>query len=297
MAISGSLAGAAGHFDQRVDGIDRSLHLLVAEHHGAQHDVFGEFLGFGLDHQHRSLGAGHDQVHLAGLELGGGRVEDVLAVDVADAGSADGAVERKARDRERRRGADHRRDVGVDLGVQRQHGDDDLDFIHEAIREERADRTIDQARGEDFLLAGTAFALEETTGDAARGVELLDVVDGEREEVLARAGFLGADHGGEHHRLVHVDNDGTAGLASNLTGFERDGVGAVGEGFLDCGRQGVFLFRLMQRTTTACGGPPERAARHHGNKRPPGIADRAAQTAKSRRGRKGTHRLCWLTPP
>ena len=50
-----------------------------------------------------------------------GRVEHVLAVDVAHARGADRAVERDAGERQRRRGADHRRDVGVDLRVERQH--------------------------------------------------------------------------------------------------------------------------------------------------------------------------------
>jgi hypothetical protein len=50
-----------------VDGVDGDLALLVAEHHGAQHHVFGQLLRFGLDHQHGGFGAGHDQVHLAAL--------------------------------------------------------------------------------------------------------------------------------------------------------------------------------------------------------------------------------------
>ena len=52
---------------------------------------------------------------LRGLELGRGRVEHVLAVDVAHARGADRAVERNAGERERGRRADHRRDVRIDL--------------------------------------------------------------------------------------------------------------------------------------------------------------------------------------
>ena len=41
----------------------------MAVHHGAQHDVLGQLLGLGLDHQHAFLGAGDDEVEGARLEL------------------------------------------------------------------------------------------------------------------------------------------------------------------------------------------------------------------------------------
>ena len=157
----------------------------VAEHHRAEHHVLGQLLRLRLDHQHRVLGAGDDQVELRLLELRRGRVEHVLAVDVADARGADRAVERNAGERQRRRDADHRRDVGIDFRIDRHDRRDDLDFVVEAVREQRPDRAVDQARGQHLLLRGPALALEEAAGNLAGGVGLLDVVDGEREEVLA----------------------------------------------------------------------------------------------------------------
>jgi len=46
------------------DRADGDLHLLVPVHDRAQHDLFGEALGFGLDHEHCVLGTGHDEVQL-----------------------------------------------------------------------------------------------------------------------------------------------------------------------------------------------------------------------------------------
>src|SRR5690606_41747700 len=66
-------------------------------------------------------------------------------------------------------------------------GRDDLHFVAELVREQRADRAVDQAAGQRFLLGGAALALEEAAGDAAAGIELLLVVDGERKEVLPRS--------------------------------------------------------------------------------------------------------------
>src|SRR3989344_1076771 len=48
----------AGILDEFVDGLDGRLHLLVAEHDGAEHDFFRQFFGLGFDHQHRFRGAG-----------------------------------------------------------------------------------------------------------------------------------------------------------------------------------------------------------------------------------------------
>jgi hypothetical protein len=84
--------------------------------------------------------------------------------EVAHARGADRALERDARERDRGRGADHRGDVGIDFGVDREHGRDDLHFVVEAVREERAQRPVDEARGEDLLLRRTALALEEAAG-------------------------------------------------------------------------------------------------------------------------------------
>ena len=67
--------------------------------------------------------------------------------------------------------------VGVVLLVEGEHRGDHLRLAQEALREERPDRAIDQARGEHFLLGLAAFALEEAARDLAGGEGLLLVVD------------------------------------------------------------------------------------------------------------------------
>jgi len=210
-----------------MDAVDGRLHLLVAEDHRAEHHVLGQLVGLGLDHQHGALGTGHHEVKLRSLQLRGARVQDELAVQVAHPRRADRALERDARDRQRSRGADHGRDVGVDLRVDRQHVDDDLHLVVEAVREKRADRAVDQAAGQRFLLAGTPLALEEAARDLAGGIGLLDVVDGQREEILAGLGLLARHDGGQHHRVVHRHEHGAGGLPGDLAGLERDRMGAV----------------------------------------------------------------------
>ena len=234
------LAGIAHQF---VDRIYRRLHLAMPVHDGAQHDLLGQLIG--LDSTITAFGSGDNEVELRVLQLRAGRVEHVLAVDVGDACCTDRSLERDTRQRQGGRGADHRRDVRVDLGVARQHVDDDLDFVEEAIGKQWSNWTIDQARGQRLLLRGTALALEEAAGDATRCVGLLDIIDGQREKILSRLGLLARDHGGEHDGVVHGADDGAARLACDLARLKRHGMGAVREFLGDLFKHLAFLSCLL----------------------------------------------------
>ena len=111
-----------GLFRQADDGVDGGLHLLVAEHHRAQHDVFAEFLGFGFHHHHGVMRAGDDQVELDFRHVVDRRIEHIFAVDEADARGADRAHEGQAGNGQRGGGRDHRHDIGIVLQVVGQHG-------------------------------------------------------------------------------------------------------------------------------------------------------------------------------
>ena len=178
-------------------------------------------------------GARDHQLELRVLLLGAGRVQQVLAVLVAHARGADRSVERQARDRQRGRGAQQRRDVGIDIRVQRHHGRHDLDVVVEAVREQRADGAIDQSRGQCLALGRPAFTLEESARDASRGVGLLDVVDGQRKEIAARNGGFRRAGGHQNHGLAHGGQHGPIGLAREFAGFERHGMRAIRKSLLE----------------------------------------------------------------
>jgi hypothetical protein len=95
-------------------------------------------------------------------------------------------------------------------------------------------RSIKSA-GQRLVLAGAAFALEEAARDLAGRIRLLDVVHGQRKEVLTGLGLGASNDGGEHDGALHVEQDGARGLASDLAGLHRDRVAAPLEGL------GVFL--------------------------------------------------------
>jgi hypothetical protein len=107
--------------------------------------------------------------------------------------------------------------------------------------EERAQRPVDEARGEDLLLGGPALALEEAARDAPRRVGLLLVVDGEREEILARLDLAAADAGHQHHGVVHGHEHGAVGLAGDLSRLERHLVAAERKCLLDRFHDGILF--------------------------------------------------------
>ena len=214
------LGGLLGEIDDRVDN---GLEVAVAEHHGAEHDLLAQLLGLRFHHQHGVAGAGDDQFELGVGHFVQRRIENVLVVHEADARGADRALEGHARQGQCGGSRHHRHHVGIVLHVVRQHGDDHLGLVAPAVGEQRADRPVDQAGDQRLLLGRTSLALEIAAGNAARGIGLFLVVDGQRQEVDALARRLGGDHGGEHDGLAIGRHDGAVGLAGDFSGFKPEG--------------------------------------------------------------------------
>ena len=192
----------------------------MTEHHGAEHDLFGQLLRFRFNHQHGVLRARDHEIEFGLFHLVERGVEDVFVLsDETDARSADRAHEGRAGQRERRRCRHHRDDVGIVLHVVRQHGDDHLGVAAPAVGEQRADRTIDQARGQRVLFGRTALALEIAAGNASGRIVFFGVVDGQRQEVDARLRLLGRDHRRDDGGFAVGGDDGAVGLTRYLSGF------------------------------------------------------------------------------
>ena len=191
----------------------------MAEHDGAEHHFFRKLLGFGFDHQHGVISAGHHEVELGVGALVDGEVEHVLPIHPADAGGADRAHERHAGDGQGGRSRDHRQHVRVVLHVVLQDGHDDLRLVLVAIGEQRTDGAVDQARDQRLGLGRAAFALEVAARDLAGGEVFFLVVDGQGEEILAGLGAVRRNDRGEHDGLAEGGEYGAVRLAGDLAGF------------------------------------------------------------------------------
>ena len=143
---------------------------------------------------------------------------------VTDPGGADRTGKRHTRDRERGRCTDQRRDVGIDVRVQRHDRCDDLHLVFKTFRKQRPDRTVDQAGGQGFLFAGSPLAFEKPARDLTGRVGFFLVVDRQREKVPAGFRGFATDGGDQHDGLGHVDDDGAVCLARDTTRFQGDEV-------------------------------------------------------------------------
>ena len=164
------LARGGGELDNRAD---HGLHLLVAEHDRIEHDRFRKHVRLRFHHQHRVLRSGDDEVKIRFRRLPERRIENELIADAPDTHRPDRPVEWQPRYRERGRCTNQRWNVRIDLGIEREHGDDDLHLVSIPVGEQGAQGAIDEAGGERFLLRGPSLALEEAAGNLARRIGLL----------------------------------------------------------------------------------------------------------------------------
>src|SRR4030095_16518324 len=102
----------------------------------------------------------------------------------------------------------------------------DLDFVEPALGEKRADGTVDDTAGENFLFGGTFPALEITAREEDGCSSFCPVVDGQWEEFLIGFGLGGSDCGYDDDGFAQLNRDGTIGLFGQFAGFNSDGLAA-----------------------------------------------------------------------
>src|SRR5450759_5292642 len=108
------------------------------------------------------------------------------------------------------------------FGVGRQDHGDDLGFVQKALGEQRTDRTIDQAAGEDFLFRGTPLAFDESARNLTGGVGVLSIIDGEREEPGPHLRLVSHTSGDEYHCVTGTNDNSAARLLGHFTRFQGD---------------------------------------------------------------------------
>ena len=155
----------AAPLDELIDRFDDALDLTVRELDRTEERLLVDLIAAAFDHHYAVGGAGDDDLHAAGFVLRERRVGDERAVLVAShPDRGDGFVERNVAERERGAGRAYAEHVGVEFGVDREYGRDDLHVVAETVGEQRANRPIDLPRTEHGMFARTAFALDKTAG-------------------------------------------------------------------------------------------------------------------------------------
>ena len=215
--------GLADLGDHLVDQLDLLLVLLVGLLNGLEHLVVGDLVGAGLDHDHLLAGGDHGDVQIRDLALFAGGVDDQLAVHQAHLHGAHRTVPGDIGDGQSGGGADQSGDLGRAVMIHSHDGGHDGHIIAEVIGEQGADGAVDDAAGEDALLAGTALAAVEAAGDAAHGVHLLLKVHAQGEEIDAVPGTGGGGGTHQHAGVAVAHHDGGVGQLSQLAHFQSQG--------------------------------------------------------------------------
>ena len=213
------LADLAAQF---VDGGADLFDFGVREFDRVHHRLFLYFFRAGLDHDNRIGGAYDHDVEQAVAHFGVGGIGDEAAIHQADAHRADRAEKRNIGEGQSGRSGVDAADIGIVFRVGGEDEGDDLGLALEAFGEHRTHRPVDLAAGEHLALAHAPFALDKAAGNASAGVGVLAVVDGERKEVDAVAGFGIGGGGGEYHIFAEAHDGGAARLLGKFSGFKRE---------------------------------------------------------------------------
>ena len=192
----------------------------MGELDGIDDGVFLHLAGAGFDHDDAVGAAAHHQAEQAFAHFFVSRVDDELAVFQADTHGADRAAEGDVGEGQRSRGRIDGGDVGIVLVVGREAESDHLGFAAEAVREQGPHGTVNLAAGQNFTLAGAAFALDEAAGDASAGVGVFAVIDGEGKEIDSLARFLVGGGGAEDDVVGKAYDHGAMRLLGQFAGFK-----------------------------------------------------------------------------
>src|SRR5665648_102663 len=180
--------GYADFFAPLVERFDLLLDGLVCDLETADDFVFVDLVGARFHHGDGVGGAGDDQIDVALLDLGVGGIDYPTTVDPADTNAAHRSHEGSFGQGEGRGGAHQSQHVVGIFHVDRDDGRHEMDFLVEAFRPERADRPIHYPRGDNGVLTGPPFALDESAGELPGRVHPLFYVYRQREEIDVPAG-------------------------------------------------------------------------------------------------------------
>ena len=147
------------------------------------HDILRHLVGLGLNHDDFIARTGDCAVHLALGALGGGRVNQIFAVNIAERDGCDRTVKRHVGDADGDGGADRASNLGLTVVVDRHDCTRYNNVVSEVCGEKRAHGAVDCAAGKHSLLGRAGLSAEKASRDLSHGVELFLKIDREREIV------------------------------------------------------------------------------------------------------------------
>ena len=205
--------GLADFLHHRVDEVEDGLKMLVRLNDALVHDLVGNLIRLGLDHDDLLVGCGDGGGHAVGLALLLGGVEEVLLTVPAENDAGDGSVKRNVGNRDGCGSADHCGNFGAAVTVDGKHLAGNDDVVAQVGGEQGTHGAVDEAGRQHCGQAGLALTTHEAAGDATDCVQLFVEVDGKGEVVDAVLGTCGSGAGDQNGGLTVGDqNCGVAKL-------------------------------------------------------------------------------------
>ena len=175
--------GLAYLLDHFVYKVEYALQMLMSLYYAFIHDLIGDLIRLGLDHDNLLMRGGDRCRHAVGLSLFLSRVEEVFLSVPAENYTGNGAVKRYIRDRNGSAGADHGSDLRGAVSVYREDFDcnDDINIAMRGIYSNGQEKILIMLCGQ----AGLSFAAHEASGNTSDCIELLVEINREREIIGA----------------------------------------------------------------------------------------------------------------
>ncbi len=199
------------------------LVLVVGQLNGLKHQIVGDFVGPGLDHDHLFAGRHHSHIQVGFFGLLSGGVDHQLSVHIADLQRAHRTAPGDVGDCQGGGGADEGGNFRGAVVVHAHDGTHNRHVVAEVAGEQGTDWPVNDAAGENTLLAGTPLPAEEAAGDTAHGVHLLLKVHAEGEEVDAVPRAGGGGGRDQDSGLAVCDHHGGVGQLGDLAGLQGQG--------------------------------------------------------------------------
>ena len=215
--------GAAGIFmlglahlgNNLVDEGDYGLVHLMGLIDGLDHLVLGNLVGPRLDHDHLLFRGGHGEVQIAVLPLLLRRIDDKLSVNHAHLGHGAGTVKGNVRNTGCDGCSQHCHQLRA---AGRVHAHDHIVqgyIIAIVLGEKGPHGPINDAAGQNGVLAGLSLSLVEASGDLAHRIQLLFKLHAQREEVDPLSGLVRRCGRTEHHRVPIMHEGASVGLLAH----------------------------------------------------------------------------------
>ena len=150
------------------------------------------------------------------------RVDDEFIVDAADAHTGNRSHKRDIGNGQRARSTEHGRELRLVVRLDGKDRGDNLYVVAEALREQRANRAVNQTGTQHGLARRTAFALDEAARNLAGRIHLLLIIDRQREKVNAIARLSRGRGRHEHDRIAVTYEHGAIRLLGHLAVFDDE---------------------------------------------------------------------------